>query len=535
MKFLSFFLFSSVYASSISYNKNIYKKIYQYKKIHRKFSKQSCSPGVDFKYLKLLRNYRGDGVYIPLVKDRIDRDAIKSNMKLFPKKKAYILSIKKKLKRNKRLEPIQKDIKKIQKLINKALKFQYENKGSSQIIVQLDKAYRNLVKKVYYLKSFNYPNNHLKNRIMYEEHLGNYDTESIKKKNRIYFYRKIIEDGAFDKNHKKSDLYTRSTLDTIQLSFNKKPKQLDEKLRYNIEWVLDRIQNSKERSTKKQIERMTEWYERTNKLEKRYKKILKISRNDEKKIIANKNAASKELKDFVYQKQADVFRFWRKQSQIDKALYVLETILFNEVGSIDGYDALERQDVAKIVLNRFKNPAYNKIQPYQEIARKLNFMEYKDETILGTLFRKGEFSFTYFYIPSVVKIFCPDMSKRGQSLRAKNLKISLKAIKNYNYLFGPVRYFSRVSMLGKVDMAKVWSDFLPIPERAGFIYPNQRRVYSKFKKGNYRILYSFIDPKEIKFTVIEMNKRKYSVKNFPKKPVFYKYRSPHLFTYFEKK
>lgn len=523
----------NIFASSFS--GNIYKQIYAYEKEHAKFSKQVCTPGIDFKFYKLLKSYRGEGIYLPIVGHRIDRDAIKKNLYHLKKKISYISSIEKKLKKNKKLYPIKKVTNQIIKTIDDLLLMKRKKINSTQKLAKLEKKFDDLMEKVYYLKSYNYPNDHLANRVKYDSYLEKKDRFNLKEKNKIYFYRKIVEDGAYDKNHKRSDIYVRSTLDTIKKAFELKETFLSENLRYDLEWVLDKIKNPKERSTSKQLARMAEWKKRTKKQLKYYRKILKINLKEEHKVLRTKNLASQELKDFVYKKQAEVFNYWKDKSDILKKLFTLETILFNEVGSIDGKDALERMDVVKIVLNRYKNSKYNQINKNQEIVKHMNNKKWKSDKVLGTLFKRGEFSFTYYYISSVVKVFCPDMTRLGKRLRSQNLKISLKELRSYDTNFSVSRYFSRVSMFGKVDMSKVWSDFKPYPQRRGIIYSNQTKLYIKFKKGKYRFLYEFIDPKGDKYTVIEIAKRKYSVKDIDHKPVFYKYRSPHLFTYFAKK
>ena len=42
-------------APSLSWSGNLYKKSYEYKRLHKKFSKEVCSGGADQKYYKFLR------------------------------------------------------------------------------------------------------------------------------------------------------------------------------------------------------------------------------------------------------------------------------------------------------------------------------------------------------------------------------------------------------------------------------------------------------------------------------------------------
>lgn len=536
-KFFSFLAFILICTPSFAkeFTGNIYKQIYAYEKEHAKFSKQVCSPGIDFKFYKLLKAYRGDGIYLPTIHHRIDRDAIKKNLKYIKAKLSYIKSIEKKLLKEKNLSPIEPLTSTILIQINELLLDKKKNSKSKPKLEKLEAAFDEIVERVYYLKSYKYPNDHLVNRVRYDSFLGLSDLKSLKMKNETYFYRKIIEDGSFDENNERSDIYLRSTLDTIKKTFQSNPEDLSENLRYDLEWVIDKVTDSNERSTAKQLARMKEWSSRVDNQLKYYRDIIKLSLKKEYAILKDRDLSSKELKEFVYTKQAEVFNYWHKKSDILKKMFSLETILFNEVGSIDGPDALERMDVVKIVLNRFKDKQYNLISKDQEIVKYLSDESWKKDTILGTLFKRGEFSFTYYYISSVVKIFCPDMTGIGKRLRSQNLKISLNLLRSYDYDFLASRYFSRVSMFGKVDMSKVWTDFSAFPERRGIIHSNQIRIYNLFKRNEHRLLYEFTDPEGEKYTVIEMYNRKYSVKNIDDVPVFFKYRSPHLFTYFIKK
>ena len=88
---------------SLSWSGNLYKKSYEYKRLHKQFSKQVCSGGADQKYYKFLRNYRGSGFYLPLLGNDIDRAAIKSNLSHFKKKVSFIQKTEKRLKKLEKL------------------------------------------------------------------------------------------------------------------------------------------------------------------------------------------------------------------------------------------------------------------------------------------------------------------------------------------------------------------------------------------------------------------------------------------------
>ena len=201
-----------------------------------------------------------------------------------------------------------------------------------------------------------------------------------------------------------------------------------------------------------------------------YQDILKESRKQyTKSMLQSMSQTQHQLSDFNFAKQRQVYDFWLNQSELHRAMFTLETILFNEVGGIDGRDALERRDVVQVVFNRTQIPFYRTIQekekiyPYLEsIGPKLNQSRW-----LNVMFKEGEFSFTYFFIPSSKNIYCPDMSRRGNFLRNENLKIILSMLKNPRPDFKALRYFSRASMLGRINMAKIWTDFKALPQRQG--------------------------------------------------------------------
>jgi hypothetical protein len=214
----------------------------------------------------------------------------------------------------------------------------------------------------------------------------------------------------------------------------------------------------------------------------------------------------------------------------------MDTILINEVGDVDGGDALERRDVAQIIYNRKTNSDYNHIDKEQDLypllKEKLSQSEIDQEEWLNVLFKKGEFSFTYAYIPGVIKIVCPDISKKARNLQSENVSLSLATLTNPQKDFTPLRYFSRASMLGRINMASIWENFEKYPERAGLFANGQEILNEKLKLGQYQFLYSFNDPKNEEYWVIQVGNKIYGVRFYENTPIFYFYRNPHDFTYF---
>jgi len=534
----------------VSWSGNIYKNIHKYKKIHGKFFKKSCTPGTEFKYHKLLKRYRGTGHYLPLVSGDVDKKAIRKNLKTLQAKIKFIKGIESRLNKQKKLPYFKVLSQDITTTVNKLLEYKKKYflklrssekvkliKKSSDLLLVLNKQFGLFMEQIYFLKSYNYPNNHLENRSNYEAVKDKLGDKNKTKANSIFFYRKLVEDGAFNPNHTRPDIYTRSTLDTIYFGLKHEKETLSENLRYDLEWVLKRVKVYLAYGVKKQRSRIKEWRVRSEKKLTFYRELINTKNKAKaKKLALEKNEASSELKEFVYAKQAQTYKFWASQPKLWKALFALETIIYNEVGVIDGKDALERKDVAQIVMNRVSDNFYHTLSEEQILVRylKLANQDYSNEYWLNTLFRVGEFSFTYHYISSVVKIFCPDMSRRGKVIRDKNLKISLKSLKNPRPEFDVFRYFSRVSMLGKIDMSSVWSDYARYRERPGYEAKGQRRLTRKLLADKFQFLYKYLDPKGISYQVIKVDDVVYSMTWVRGRPKFFKYRSPHLFTYFTK-
>lgn len=535
----------------LSWSGNIYKKALSYKKLHRKFSKEVCSNGADQTYYTYLRRYRGTGFYLPLLENDVDRKAITANLPMFNQKIDYIDRTAKKLEGLEKLPDFKEVSEPLKEILRKLLNYKkaYSQSGnkkekekireaSHKEVQKLKKEFDEFLAKLFFLKSFNFPNDHLANRKEYEMYKDREDKKSQRRANRIFFMRKIVEDGTYDRDHGGSDLYLRSTLDSLYIAIQKEKDFISENIRYDLEWTFRVVESVLGRSLQEQKDRLAEWSKRTKLNLNFYEDIVKIkNRKKAKKLVKEKNDATIRLKEYVYTKQAETYKWWMKQPELMRAVYVLETILFNEVGRVDGKDALERADVAQIVLNRIEDPFYSDLDPNQELVKHLGLSpsEYQDNKWLNTLFRVGEFSFTYHYISSVVKIFCPDMSRIGRNLRAKNIKLSLEAINERNEEFNVLRYFSRVSMLGKIDMSTVWFDYQKYPERPGYEVQNQRSLVRLFLAGKYQYLYSFEDPEGRSFQVVKIGEDTYSVRWKRGRPLFHKYRDPHLFKYFIKK
>lgn len=539
------------YKKPIEWNGNIYKIINDYSKIQKEFYQQVCVPNDLVKYDRLIRKYRGQGYYLPKVGDDIDRNAIIKNLHFLRKKIKFLKSTVEELSKSKDFLKFSLAKDEVDKIVENllSLKKQYhleiKNKAKERILQEsrlqirlLKKQFSLFMDQMYFMKSFNFPNDFLSLRRDYEKF--RFDKKHIddKKANEIFFYRKIVEDGAYDPNKSSPDKFIRTALDTLYLNIQKESDFISEDVRYDLEWLENKLEKIVERGKDVQLERLKEWLERTESNFKFYQELIATKNKKNAKFLVQKeNEAADDLRQFVYSKQAEVYSYWAKKDALMKALFVFETILVHEVGVIDGEHGLERKNVAMVVLNRYNDEFYSQLDPNQPIVEFIpKGLDHEKEKWLNVLFKIGEFSFTYHYIPAVTGIYCPDMSRRGRSIRSKNLKIALKAIKEHDGFFNAYRYFSRVSMLGKIDMSTVWDvNYERLPEMPGYKSPGQVRLIHRYYADSYQYFYSFRDARDIEYTVLKIGSDIYSMTWKKGKPEFYDYRNPHYFKYFSKK
>ncbi|MFZ9001576.1 MAG: hypothetical protein ACO20H_09745 [Bacteriovoracaceae bacterium] len=549
---LSLLLFNQKSLASTSFKDvNLKQAALKYNKIHKSFSKSLCRPGDDYRFDKTMRNFQGNGFYVPLKKDSsIDIKTIKDYLPLLKEKHKWIRTINKKLVSVKDFRALKRDVRQLERMITKLLKlkrsFEEANQKrikdkkdlevsfqSKKLMKKLKKKTQILLKKIPFFLSFRYPINHLLLRRRYDFYKNKEDKVSLHKKNRIYFYRKIVQDGSQNPNHSQNDDFLRMAIDTLMIELKNADDFLSEDLRSDYEYILNYLNKNFSRSKIYHLNRLKEWEKRTQRQVSFYSQILK-NKKMQREISGFKRKATKKIKDFVYQRQSKTYEFWKKQDYLMRALFVSETILYNEVGPYDGVGAFERKDVMRILLNRLRKPHYTHMNekdylyPY---LKKVNLKEINENyPWLNMLFKTGEFSFTYFFIPSTLRLFCPDMSRKGRYLRKENVRIAIDILKQGADDFKATRYFSRNSMKGRINMAKIWSDYRALPERVGQRVIKSKRLKSLYKKGIYQYLYSFKNPQKRKFDVIKIKNRKLAYD--PKSKTFFYYRNPHHFRYF---
>jgi hypothetical protein len=524
-----------------------------------KFRKKICVPKAEEKFIQYLRSYRGQGYWIPELNKDVDVATITALLPEMEKKLKWIQAelkhvTKSAYPRTSATAPVHQvlnrllSLKKIELSSNEVKKRQ-SRKESLKLLTKLQYEFSRLTKKLSFFTNYSFPVDHLKNRQVFDQYKDSEDTSSVKIANYTFLYRKILEDGAYYKNHSASDIYLRTTLDTLAFELKEHDFYLSEDARYDLEYVLSKIESELSKGKAKTIERLTEWEERTSKSYAFYKSLTEpqnqspievsgVKTTANRELIKEHNKSTEELKDFVYTKQAEVYEYWLDQPELTRAIFVLETILLNEVGGVDGDDALERMDVARVVMNRLDKPKYLTIGKkeflYPYLREEVSESEIKSERWLNALFKQGEFSFTYYYMSGVSKIFCPDMAPGAKKLRKQNIEIALQVLKEKNHDFKATRYFSRSSMIGRIHMESIWDDYVPYPERPGLLATGQEALKKAFTEGKYTYLYSFLNPDNQRFEVVEIQGEVYAMGEEKGLKLFFHHRNPHYFRYFSK-
>lgn len=535
------------------------KKIFiEYLKTQKEFSDQSCRPGVEATYRELDKNYRDSGNFIPVtIDEKVDFKTIKNFIPLLKEKSNWIQSQIDFIKKNQDANVYKFEIDRLENDVSILLEARKEyffakDKAHQEDIkaragrqfIQLLKEIEQFKKQAPFLLSFKFPVNHLSLRSEYEKYKNLKNNEARIRSNSIYFFRKIVQDGTYDEELEKNDSYVRSAFDTLYLALNKERNRnfLTDNERVDFRYVIGNFQKLLAIRTDLLINRFVEWKARNDRTLEFYQDLvsrskIKISENSELKdvtsLLENRARALYTLKDFVLSREAFAYEFWSRKSELMQSLFAIETILYSEVGRMDGNDALERRDVAQIVINRAEHPEYNIPGKQDQILKylppKINI---QDSRWLNVLFKEGEFSFTYFYIPGNLHIYCPDMSRVGQFLRRENIRIAMELLNKPRKGFRALRYFSRAGMFGRIEMDSLWEEFQALPEVPGKLVRKSRKVYDLYKRDQYKFLYHFKNEDLKKsFMVLELNGKPYvvDIKN-PKQ--IYNYRSPHQFKYF---
>lgn len=528
-------------------------------KSFKTFRRHVCVPKAEEKFDQYLRSYRGQGYWIPELKGDVDVATISALLPEMERKLHWIQSEKKKLEAralpNARitasLRTILKRLLELKKseLSDSEVEKTRSRKESLRLLTTLQLEFSHLMKRLSFLTDFAFPVDHLKNRKVHDQYRESEETNSVKVANYTFLYRKIVEDGAWNKEHTSSDIYLRTTLDTLAFELKNHGFYLSEDARYDLEYVLSKIDSELGKGKAKMLERLTEWEERSSKALEFYKSLTEPENQKEieiagvkttpnRELIKEHNQAQEELKRYVYTKEAEVYKYWLNQPELTRAVFVIETILLNEVGGVDGEDALERMDVARVVMNRLDKPRYLSIGKneflYPYLRQVVSDHHLQSEKWLNALFKQGEFSFTYYYMSGVSKIFCPDLAPGAKRLRKQNVEIALRVLKEKDFPLKATRYFSRASMIGRIHMDTIWEDYTPVPERPGLLAPGQEKLRKAFESGDYTYLYSYTDQNDQRFLVVEIKGDTFAMAEEKGIKLFFRHRNPHYFRYFTK-
>lgn len=524
-----------------------------YLQIHQTFFKQVCGAQVEATYYQKLDKFNGDGQFVPLLTDKsLDREAIILHIPILEQKINWIEGNIQKLKQTTTFEPLAKDIDELEKNIFSAqelkkkyfeslLKEEKESiqKESSEIVKKIQTIFEKFIVDAPFFSPFKYPVDHLQMRAEYDRFKFREDVLGNKFSNRLMFSRRIMEDGAPTYNKSRHDLFYRTLINTLHFTLGHPQTFLTENNRYDLSSFINISRNLIEYGIKEQINRMEGWKKREERKLEYYKLMLKNQIQQEngqtvtvKQYVEDKLKARDDLRKFVLQKYIESYEFWNKYLTIYQALFAMETILFNEVGTLDGPGAPERHDVLRVVKIRHGISFYSTLndrEPLMLLMQENKKTNLTTSTWMNLLFKEGEFSFTYYYMHGAPKVFCPDRTGLGEKLRRENVEIAMGILKEETQYQG-VRYFSRASMVGRIDMSTVWSEFVALAEEAGTLIPNWRELWGIYQKGDYRFLYHFYDSQGKVFKVVEMRQRYYVIP-LDGEGVYY-YRDPNLFRYF---
>ncbi len=512
-----------------------------------------------------MQSYRRNSRFIPLLsEEKLDKLSLRRIIPEIEKKIVWLDLEINKVKKIKNFNGHRVDITKLKRILKRLLFYKekyydYKDKNltlrekikdqSRDLLVKFERQMIDFFEKISFLRSYGYPVNHLELRRKYDLLKKRKDLKSKQKANEIYLYRRIAQDGTWDRRRIKKNIFFRANLDTIQYNFGEVQDFISEDLRFDISSALEKIDKSLRSGPRKKLAGLQEWKQRTQETLKFYKLLLKNEEKDrnigsfseDKKWISSVVQATRDLKDFNFQKQSQVYAFWKEYSDLWQAIFVIETILFNEVGRLDQKSGLEKRDIAQVVINRYGLPEYNRIPSNDEFYSYLypSLVQKDDAGMIAqnpwpnVLFKKGEFSFTYFFLAASLKVFCPDMSRAGRRLRRKNVQLALELLQRPNDVFQGVRYFSRGAMLGRIDMGRLWKDFVAIPERPGRKVASVKELTKKYQRGEYSYRYHFSNNSKRLYKAIEIQGEDYVLD--PSTMEFFEYRNPHHFRYFKAK
>lgn len=557
-RLLTFFILGISFSSVFAQTRLDQATIDEYLKIQSEFRENLCTPGTEENYKKLLNEYIGDGNYLPtLLDEKVDFSAIKSIIPLIDSKINWIKKQKdlllKKENFNREIEIVKRIKSNVEKIL--ILKNEYYiNKSNLEKKITSARDLFNLVITDFkaleetgsFLLSFKFPINHLALRYEYEKVKDVRTVQGRNRANLIFFFRKVVQDGTLDKLSR-SDAHFRASFDSLYTSLHRPLRSKEEYFfsdseRVDLNYFFRNIDTVLEEGPQNMLGKFDEWESRTVRTREFYlslfdNKKIKVGHDSSLEyvtsLLESRARALYNLKEFSLKKMSSSYEFWSKKSELFQSLYVLETILYGEVGSHDENVGFFRQDVSAVVLNRLLDQRFNQFGLKDPMLKFLGTkIEHTKYPWLNLFFKEGEFSFTYFYIPGNVHIYCPDNTPYGKFLRKENLKIAINALSNKRSDFSGVRYYSRASMFGRIPMDTIWAGYKSIPEAPGIeILKNRKKLLKMYQNQNFKYHYSFKTSEGLGYDVIEIDSKTVVVSQ-NKEKIFYTYRNPHLFKFF---
>lgn len=520
-----------------------------YLQLLQKINKTYCTHSVQTEFDQLSTKHKSLNTYVPELSDgSIDVETIKNGMPELESKLSWINQTLNRLKDQKKwtnlakhIEPLEITASQLLKLKEKRFLQGDESEGvedeSRALLKKLKNQFEVMMNELYFLSNYAYPNNHLDQRRIFDDNRTEKVKEQTKLANKVMFQRKLREDGAYDPGHKNSDFFLRAALNTLSIRLGVDGPWLSEDNRYDLEWAIREIRKYLRQGKKRQILRFKEWLKSQTETRQFYVGILDEKNQAERKLFLEKQKASTHLREFVYSSNAKVYKELLNTTERTQAIYVLDQILLHEVGNATNDNWRDRKDVAQVVLNSRADSDLSIIKKNEGFYSYLQAEGVPDEVMkspswLNVMFKQLRFSFTLYYIPAVRHIACPDFYKTAVSTRNKNLNLIVEILREPQTTFKAVRYFSRESMVGRIDMGEVWGGFKQVPERVGSRFEKDSGLKKAIRKNKYRYLYSFKDPEGVDYHVLEIGHKNYAMKGSLEKPDFFAYRNPHKFRFF---
>lgn len=454
------------------------------------FESQECKPKERRKFEELLKNYRAEGYFVPEKAPGIlDREALLAVEELQRQKLKFLDTQIANIKKPKTYKILKEKLRNSEAALARffdELKTEFlstsrgSNSPSSQpisneklrleLVKELKSAFLDFLEAAPYLRSFQAPVDHLVHRKKDAQLKGSSDWGSY------FLRRKILEDGTYGKNKTRPDLFLRSTLDTLEITLNSKnfeksfvqDFEFRRRVLADLQFAHEEVDQILARPKSDQITRLIDWKKRTIETFDFYQELgsdrQPSSLSEHQLRWQRQSRARWELIEFVMKKQVALYEAISKLPLKEQKVLVLEKILFNEVPQMGSTTIDEKKEVAGVVMNRSVHPVYAQLGPQDRLVDYLlksgkSEPELKKSAWANVLFKEGEFSFTYFYMPGVYDLFCHNSKKDreiAESVVEEEEKPGAKGLSHRAE--GAIRYYSRSAMVGRVEMEAVWND-----------------------------------------------------------------------------